>query len=107
MRQYMHQHPFDAPALPKRSSSAGHCSAVSGRIVRSVIPLRLRGQWAIALILWEAMARRPLSGGRAEGADRVDRPGEQSERAEPARYVRCERRQDRSIPADARDARRQ
>jgi hypothetical protein len=37
MRQYMHQHPFEAPALPKRSSSAGHSSDVTRLIVRSII----------------------------------------------------------------------
>src|SRR5580704_11045027 len=32
----MHQHPFDAPALPNRSSSAGQCCAVDGLTARSI-----------------------------------------------------------------------
>jgi hypothetical protein len=33
----MHQHPFEAPAGPKRSSSVGHRSVVSGAIVRFIV----------------------------------------------------------------------
>jgi len=38
-RQYMHQHPLDAPDLPNRSSSAGHCADVSGLIVKSILDI--------------------------------------------------------------------
>src|SRR5262245_44689363 len=40
MRQYMHQQPLLAPHLPNRSSSAGHRSGVSGRIVSFMLPFR-------------------------------------------------------------------
>jgi hypothetical protein len=37
MRQYMHQHLFEAPALPNRPSSAGQRPAVNGLIVKSIM----------------------------------------------------------------------
>src|SRR5215475_480175 len=37
MRQYMHQHPFEAPVVPNRLSSAGQRSKVSGLIVKSIM----------------------------------------------------------------------
>src|SRR5579863_4097361 len=35
----MHQHPFEAPGRPKRSSRAGHKSVVSGLVVRSTMSI--------------------------------------------------------------------
>jgi hypothetical protein len=37
MRQYMHQHPLEAPDRPNRSSSAGHCTEVAGLTVKSIV----------------------------------------------------------------------
>src|SRR6516165_9121541 len=37
MRQYKHQHPLEAPDLPNRSSSAGHCTEVTGSTAKSIL----------------------------------------------------------------------
>jgi hypothetical protein len=53
MRQYMHQQPLLAPHLPNRSSSAGHRSGVSGRIVSFMPPFLFVIPGRTVLSIWD------------------------------------------------------
>src|SRR5262249_50169863 len=65
-RQYMHQHPLQAPFLLKRSSRAGHRSGVSGRTVNFMQP-SLGRRTTLAL----SDGRRAKQGGTRKKAKRA------------------------------------
>jgi Protein of unknown function (DUF4256) len=61
MRQYMHQQPFEAPGLPKRSSIAGQTSRVTGRILSFKVFV-VDADLAFALFMHQHYGNLPLLG---------------------------------------------